>query len=242
MKNPWLLFAGTVAAFLGFANLENARRGQAFRPMAIFWSVAAGYICYYNFLDLYHAGDLSALAGLGLAFGAVSPVVGWTWWGRNGEIRRRLVKAAAFLSLAAISLVIWSALVGSGGVATVLALATAGFPFLGMRKPLERTWARWRAQRRDRHQARMAELEVRRDRQALMRDQRRTAELERQVEARNQRIAKLSSDEERRISELAQQRKEIAEQVRLLREEEVERVRRQGDGLRFHPYYGFLMA
>jgi len=241
-SGAWLLAPGLLATFLGFANLENARRGQAFRPMTIFWSLAAGYVCYHNFLDLYHAGDLSALAGLGLVFCAVSPVVGWIWWGQNGEIRRRLFKAAAFVSLAAASLVLWSALVGAGVVAAGLALATAFLPFLSIRKRLERRRARWRAQRRARHQARMVELQVQRERQALMRDQQRTADLERELEAREQRIATLRSDEERRVSKLTLQRKEIAEQVRLLREEEVERVRRHGDGLRFHPHYGFLMA
>lgn len=247
MQNPWLIFIGVIAAFLGFANLENARRGQIFRPMAVFWSLVAGYLGYVNLPDLYPAGDLDALAGIGLGFCAVSPVLGWIWWGRDGLVRKRLGRAVLFLFLTAMGFVVWSLVLGAGaeGAAVVLALLTGCLPFLGIRKRLQQ--ARWRArsrreQRRAHQQARREELQALQQHQAVLVGQGRTAQLERDLEARDRRIAKLKSNDAKRASSLARQREEVAEQIRVLREEEVERVRQGGGHLRFHPHYGFLMA
>ena len=136
MDNPWLFIVGVVAAFFGFANLENASRGLILRPMAIFWSLVAGFLCYRNFLDLYHAGDLSAVAGFGLLFGAVSPILGWLWWGHDGQVRKRIFKALVFLFLTAVGFVLWSLALGTGAEveAMVLAVLTACIPFFGIRR------------------------------------------------------------------------------------------------------------
>ena len=243
MDNPWLLAVGIVAAFLGFANLENARRGLLLRPMTIFWSLVAGYLCSLNFLDLYHAGGAYAMAGFGLAFCTVSPVLGWLWWGRNGEVRRRLLKALAFLFFTAIGFAVWSLAFGTSGVTVALGLGTACLPFLGLRKRFRRARSRRRERRRKRQEARQQTLEARQGEQALVRDQRRTAALKREMETKDRRIAQLEGGEKKRIESLAHQRQEIAEQIRLLREAEVDRVRQeQNAGLQFHSHYGFLMA
>ncbi len=247
MENPWLILVGLVATFLGFSNLENARRGLIFRPMTIFWSLVAGYFCYRNFLDLYHAGDLYVLAGFGLLFAAVSPILGWLWWGHDGQIRKRLFRTFLFLVLTAVGFVVWPLFPGveAGTIVAGLSLLTASLPFLGMRKRLR--LARWQARsrrdrRRERQEARRQELRVQQQDQAVVRDQNRTAQLERDLESRDLRIAKLKSGEKKRIADLARQRKEIAEQIRLLREEEVGRIRQGSGSLRFHPHHGFLMA
>lgn len=240
---------GVVAVFLGFANLENASRGLILRPMAIFWSLVAGFLCYRNFLDLYHAGDLAAVAGFGLLFGAVSPILGWLWWGHDGLIRKRIFKGLVFLFLTAVGFALWSLALGTGAevAAMVLAILTACIPFLGIRRRV-RQW-RWRS--RERRDRRRAEQEARREerrlqsqQQALVRDQRRTERLERDVAARDRRIAELKSREAQRVADRQQRRREVSQQVRLLREQEVALLRENEEAgrLSFHPHYGFVMA
>lgn len=249
MQSTWPFIAGVVAVFFGFANLENASRGLILRPMAIFWSLVAGFLCYHNFLDLYHAGDLSAVAGFGLLFGAVSPILGWLWWGHDGLIRKRIFKALAFLFLTAVGFALWSLALGTGAevAAMVLAILTACIPFLGIRRRV-RQW-RWRSRarrerRRAEQQARREELRLQRQQRAVARDEQRTERLERDLEAKDRRIADLKSREAQRVADRQQRRREISEQVRLLREQEVTGLR-ESDGagrLSFHPHYGPLMA
>jgi hypothetical protein len=234
-----------VAAFLGFVNLENARRGLILRPLAIFWALVAGYLFFVNGTDLAGAAGSEALAGFALLFCAVSPLLGWLWWGRGGKIRRGLLRTALFLLLTAGALLAWSAVLGTTAAAVGLAVLTGFLPFLGLGKRWQRLRSRWQFSQQRRHQRRQARHQAALERQQAQhaeRERRNQARVERALVEREREAAILRSSEERRVAALASQRLEVAEQVHLLRTAEVDRIRQGDAGLRFHPHFGFLMA
>lgn len=241
----WDTFLGVAAAFLGFVNLENARRGLILRPLAIFWALVAGYLFVTSVGDLAGAAGSEALAGLALLFCAVSPLLGWLWWGRGGKIRRGLLRTALFLLLTTGGLLAWSAVLGTNAAAVGLAVLTGLLPFLGLGKRWQRLRSRWRFSQQRRHQRRQARHQAALERQQAQqaeRERRDQARVERALVEREREVAILRSGEELRVAALARQRLEVAAQVRLLRTAEVDRIRQGDAGLRFHPHFGFLMA
>lgn len=245
MNSSWWYAIGFGAAFLGFVQLENARRGLFLRPIDIFWSLVAGY------LAVRHADNLSAgnspefLVWCALVFCAASPFLGYCWWGRDGRIRRRVFRLAAYFFLTALGFIIWMQVLGAAPLALALALITAALPFFPARRLLRRYIGRFRTWRRERREQRAASMELRQQRQesAEVQHYRRLhAASERKLRAKDRRIAALRKRDEQRQKRVERRRKEVCEQVRMLRESEIERLRQGREGLSLHPQYGFLMA
>lgn len=189
MTDPWLHILGIFAAFLGFATLDSARRGRRLRPLTFFWSGLALYLVYVNQLTpTLDSLDGETVAALGLLFCAASPVIGWGWWGQHGRIRRRLLRFVGFVVLLAVSFVVWTLILGPVAEAAILAVLTAGLPFLPIRQTLRRWRSKLRSRRHRRQQSRAVqgrvasdEMERQRERAELDRLRRRETELAREV-------------------------------------------------------------
>lgn len=234
-----------IAAFLGFVNLENARRGLILRPLAIFFSLVAAYVWYDQHGSLSFGLDGDSLAGLALIFCAASPLLGWFWWAKDGSLRRRSLKLALFAILFIVGVTVWPVVIGEGWSALALSLLTASVPFWPKKKWWQRM-GRWRRSRRYRSAERRetkqeAKLE-RRERKEMQQSLRQRDRLEAKLTAQDGQIAQLEAGESQERARLAQRREEVAGQVRLIRAAQVEEIQNGSDGLRFHPEFGFLMA
>ncbi len=239
----WWYPIGFVAALLGYVQLHNARSGRQ-KAGSLFWAGGAAYLAFRNFW-LFEYADTDRLIWFALIFCAASPVLGYLWWGRDGEIRRRFFRMLLFLALLTVGFVGWSFVVESPLAVLVLALSTAVLPFLPARKfrgwlTRRRLVARGRDEQRQAHQ--LSEAEHRQQEIELAQSHQAQAATQRQLTTKEKQVAALKRKDAQRRQKKELRRQEISGQIQQLREAEVEQVQRGKPDLRFHADYGFLIA
>lgn len=77
-----------VAIFFGAVHLENARKSLYLRPLTL---LQAGLAAWLLLRECESGGCSRAVQGA-LIFSASAPFLGYLWWGRQGKIRRAIVK------------------------------------------------------------------------------------------------------------------------------------------------------
>jgi hypothetical protein len=227
---------GALAAFCGLNCLDVMRRNGSLRPVQLYAPVIAGITARLHFGELAAAGGLFEVTAWMLVFCAVSPAVGFIWWGRNGRIRRWLLTVLALTVLTGVGTLLWARQLGVRREALVLGFGSAVIVLLPFRRWLRRLRWSFRARRESRRLVKeTARLNPdRAPAKAVGAGQARAEQAAREVKRLEERISKLEHKEGQETARLAARRREIAEQERLIRLGE--------DGLRFHPEFGFIMA
>lgn len=169
MDDFWWKVVGAIAGFMTFANLENARRGRDFTPLSMVTAGTAGYALFRNEW-LWDYGTGEQLVALALIVCAVSPVLGWLWWGRDGNVRRSLGRAVLFLLIFGVATLLWAVVVVNPLVAIVLGMVSAIVSF---------KWGKWRAKARIKRQQKRWDKDRLRQQKELAQEQQSKAELER---------------------------------------------------------------
>ena len=157
MTDGMLLAAGAVSGFLGFVNLDDARRRDGLRATSLFWAVLAGYAAA-DHADLRHADGALRLAWWGLAFHAASPLLAVFLWGRDGAILRGFGRVLFFLTTSLVAFLAWRQITEIEH-ALILGLATGALTLLPWRTFRSKLRGRRAAQhRRDEERRRKDEM------------------------------------------------------------------------------------
>jgi hypothetical protein len=100
--------SGTAFAIFGYAYLENARRQVEGLGSKVFIIPFACWFLYEYFLKLINSNDrLLQLTALLAVFCAVSPFFGFIWYGKGGDIRKKIFKIILFICIWALLIFIY---------------------------------------------------------------------------------------------------------------------------------------
>lgn len=222
---------------------RKVRRHQALHLSEFLMAGAAGYAAWNFGSELWSGGLLMQVSGLALWWCAVSPVLSFLWFGRDGGIRH-------FLGRMSFALLVW--VVVTVAMATVLDLRMAAMAGIGtavLLLVMPRLWRRIRQSQRQWLYARQDRLrhsqEIqthRQDEKALEQARHRAVAAEKRLEKSEARIIRL----QRRDEELTQKRKEhrieVINQLRQVRQWERQRMSEHQSGMVVHPSsFGFIL-
>ena len=104
---------GAIFAAAGYGYFEKARRDGERIGSKLFMIPLAAWFCYENFLNLISSSHITLkIVAMIAAFCVASPFLGFVWYGRGGNIRKKLLNGLWFLCLFVIFTFIFIVLLG----------------------------------------------------------------------------------------------------------------------------------